>query len=57
MKVSLAVAQKARAEDLKKSFSVFGHFYDRLFDDQFLPCREILEISRKYKRKYKPPIK
>ncbi len=44
MKVSLEVAQKARAADLKKSFSVFGHFYDRLFDDQFLPCREILEI-------------
>ena len=43
-KYSLNNAQKLRAADLKKVFAVFGHFYDRKFGDEIIPCREILEI-------------
>lgn len=41
---SLKKAQKMKAADLKKEFAVFGHFYDRKFNDEIIPCREILEI-------------
>jgi hypothetical protein len=43
-KYSLNNAQKLRAAELKKIFAVFGHFYDRKFGDEIIPCREILEI-------------
>ena len=43
-KFKLEKAQKLKAESLKKEFAVFGHFYDRKFSDQTIPCREILEI-------------
>ena len=43
-KYSLTKAQKMKAADLKKEFAVFGHFYDRKFNDEIIPCREILEI-------------
>ena len=43
-KYSLKKAQKTKAADLKKEFAVFGHFYDRKFNDEIIPCREILEI-------------
>lgn len=43
-KYSLKKAQKMKAADLKKEFAVFGHFYDRKFNDEIIPCREILEI-------------
>ena len=41
---SLKKAQKMKAANLKKEFAVFGHFYDRKFNDEIIPCREILEI-------------
>ena len=43
-KYNLETAQKLKAASLKKEFSVFGHFYDRKFNNQTIPCREILEI-------------
>ena len=43
-KNNLEKAQKLKAVNLKKEFAVFGHFYDRKFSDQIIPCRETLEI-------------
>ncbi len=43
-KIKLGKAQKLKAEVLKKEFSVFGYFYDRKFNNDVIPCREILEI-------------
>ena len=43
-KFKLEKAQKLKAESLKKEFAVFGHFYDRKFNNEIIPCREILEI-------------
>ncbi len=43
-KLRLEEAQKLKAESLKKEFAVFGHFYDRKFKNEVIPCREILEI-------------
>ena len=43
-KFKLEKAQKLKAESLKKEFAVFGHFYDRKFNNLVIPCREILEI-------------
>lgn len=43
-KFKLEKAQKLKAESLKKEFAVFGHFYDRKFNNEVIPCREILEI-------------
>jgi len=33
-----------KAANLKKEFAVFGRLYDRKFNDEITPCREILEI-------------
>jgi len=41
-KYSLKKAQKMKAADLKKEFAMFGHLYDRKFNDEIIPCREIL---------------
>ncbi len=38
------MVQKLKAVSLKKEFAIFGHFYDRKFKEQIIPCREILEI-------------
>lgn len=43
-KLRLEKAQKLKAEGLKKEFAVFGHFYDRKFNNSVIPCRETLEI-------------
>jgi len=42
-KFKLEKAQKLKAKSLKK-IAVFGHFYDRKFKNEVVPCREILEI-------------
>ena len=43
-KFKLEKAQKLKAENLKIEFAVFGHFYDQEFNNEIIPCREILEI-------------
>ncbi len=37
------------ADELKKTFNVFGHFYNLKLSDSVLKCRSVLEIKRKNK--------
>ena len=44
------------AEELKKTFDVYGHFYNLKLSDSILKCRSVLEINRKNKSSQIPDI-
>lgn len=44
------------ADELKKTFDVYGHFYNLKLSNSILKCRSVLEINRKNKSNQIPDI-